>query len=155
MSQEACDQVLRDGDHRRLLKGWPELFPHLPGPQTDSDAEIVLHHARTQNPRIDFKLRAWSHRWLVDHSLPSGLPDELKPKAERLYSVVVSAVFVSANSNSPALKPLAKMVQSAMSDAVLEAEADGKLLDTPFVRARIQDARRRTFKQLLGTTGVR
>jgi hypothetical protein len=154
VSQAACDQVLRDGDHWRLLKGWPELFPHLPGPKNDDEAEIVLHHARTQNPRIDFKLRAWSHRWLVDHSLPSGLPDELKPKAERLYPVVVSAVFVSANSNSPALKPVAKLVQDAMSEAVLEADADGKLLDTPFVRARIQDARAKTLKQLLGSTGV-
>jgi len=151
----ACDQVLRDGDHRRLRKGWSELFPHLPGPQSDEDAEIVLHHARTQNPRIEFKLRAWSHRWLAERDIPSGLPDELKPKAERLYPVVVSAVFVSANSNSPALRPVAKMVQDAMSDAVLEAEADGKLLDTPFVRTRIQEARAKTFKQLLGTTGVK
>jgi len=47
------------------------------------------------------------------------------------------------------------MVQDAMSDAVLEAEADGKLLDTPFVRTRIQEARAKTFKQLLGTTGVK
>lgn len=155
MSQLACDQIARDGDHRRLRRAWPELFPHLPGPKTDDEAEIVLHHTRTQNPRIEFKLRAWSHRWLIERDLPSGLPDELKPKAERLYPVVVSAVFVSANSNSPALRPLAKLVQNAMSDAVLEAEADGRLLDAPFVRARIQDARKKTFKQLLGTTGAR
>ena len=150
MSQAACDQVLRDGDHRRLLKGWSEIFPHLRGPQTEADAKVVMHHARTQNPRIEFKLRAYSHSWLLERALPSGLPDELRPKAQRMYPVVVSAVGISVNTKNEFLKPIVGEVRQSMEYAVLEAEADGKLEDTPHVRKRMLEARKRTYKRLLG-----
>lgn len=150
MSQEVCDQILRDGDYRRLRKGWPELFLHLQGPQTDQDAEIVLHHARTQNPRIEFKARAWSHAWLTERELPSGLPDELKPSAERLYPKVASAVGISVKSNNPFIKPIVGEIRQSMEHAVLEAEADGKLLDVVHVRVRMAEARESTYRKLLG-----
>jgi hypothetical protein len=150
MAQHEFPAALESGDVQLVRRISAQLFPHLPQPATDEDAETQMHMARTQMPEVSFRARAWSHRWLTERSLPSQLPDELKPKAERLYPVVVEAVFVSANSNSAALRPVAKLVQAAMSDAVLEAEADGRLSDVPFVRARIQDARARTFKELLG-----
>jgi hypothetical protein len=153
MAQSEFAAALESGDVRLVRRASARMFPHMPQPKTVEDAEVSMHMARTQMAEISFRARAWSHAWLRERGLPSQLPDELRPKAERVYPVVVSAVFVSANSNSPALKPVAKLVQAAMSDAVLEAEADGRLLDTPFVRARIQEARARTFKQLLGTTG--
>ena len=148
--QSACDQILADGDHRRLRKAWPEVFPHLPGPKTDADAEIVMHHARTQNSRIAFKLRAYSHSWLIDHCLPSGLPDDLRPKAQRMYPVTVSAVGIAVTASNPLMQPVADQVRKAMESAVLEADADRKLDDSEFVRGRMQEARERTLKQLMG-----
>lgn len=111
----------------------------------------MLHHARTQNQRIEFKLRAYSHSWLVDRTFPSGLPDELRPRAERIYPVTVSAVGIAIKSRNPLLRPLATAVQTAMENAVLEADADHKLGDSVFVRARMNEARERTYKKLVGT----
>lgn len=145
--------ALEDGDVRLLMKASAVLFPHLPQPATVQDAETSMHMARTQADWLDLKRRGWSHRWLTERGLPSQLPDVLRPKAERLYPVVVEAVLVSANTSSPALRPVAQLVQRAMCDAVEEAAADGKLGDSEFVRARMFDARAKTFKQLLGTTG--
>lgn len=149
-AQSEFHAALESGDVRLVRKASAKLFPHLPQPESAEAAEASMHMARTQLAILPIEARAWSHCWLVERGLPSQLPDELKPKAERMYPIVVEAVFVSANSNSPMLKPVAKLVQAAMSDAVLEAEADGRLSDVPFVRARIQDARAKTFKQLLG-----
>lgn len=149
-AQSEFHAALESGDVRLVRAASAKLFPHLPQPASAEEAETSMHMARTQMATVSFSRRAWSHRWLTERGLPSQLPDMLKPKAERMYPIVVEAVFVSANSNSAALKPVAKMVQAAMSDAVLEAEADGRLSDIPFVRARIQDARARTFKELLG-----
>jgi hypothetical protein len=54
---------------------------------------------------VSFKARAWSHRWLTERALPSGLPDRLKPSAERVYSRVVEGVGISVNCRNPVLKP--------------------------------------------------
>jgi hypothetical protein len=74
----------------------------------------------------------------------------LKPSAERLYPVAVHAVGVSVNAASPLLRPIAAKVERAMSDAVAEVHADGRLLDGALVKARMAEARERTIKQLLG-----
>lgn len=112
-----------------------------------------MHMARTQMPNVTFKARAYSHRWLTERGFPSQLPDELKPRAERIYPVVTDAVFISANSHSPILKPIMPLVQGAMSDAVEDCYANGDK-EPLLVRGRIQEARRKSIKQLVGI-GVR
>lgn len=142
--------ALETGDVTLLLRIHPIAFPHLPAPLDHASAEISLHMARTQADWLPIKPRAYSHRWLLERDLPSQLPDALKPSAERLYPVVVEAVLISANSNSPLMRPAMKLVEQAMSDAVSEAHADGRLSDSQFVRGRIQDARKREIIKLFG-----
>jgi len=62
---------------------WAGIFPNEPQPQDDAATLATLHYARTLANSVPFKLRAYSHRWLCERNLPSGLPDALKPKAER------------------------------------------------------------------------
>ncbi len=147
-AQAEFRQALETGDVALLMRIHPILFPHAPAAPDRAAGEVQMHMARTQADWMALKPRAYSHRWLLERDYPSQLPDQLKPKAERLYPVVVEAVLVSANTNSPLLKPAMKLVQQAMSDAVEEAAADGKLSDSPFVRRRIQEARVRTMDQL-------
>lgn len=142
-------RALEEGDFRRLRALHSALLPHIPEPTTDAAAEISLHMARTQADWLDLRKRAWSHRWLSERGLPSQLPDELKPKAERLYPVITEAVFVSANTNSPLLKPVAQQIQRSMCDAVEDCFANGDR-DPHLVRKRMQESRETTLKQLLG-----
>lgn len=144
--------ALESGDYRRLRVLHSAVAPHLPAPPDDEAAEISLHMARTQAEWLGEKPRCYSHAWLTERGLPSQLPDALKPKAERLYPRIVEAVFVSCNSNSALLKPVAKMAQKAACDAVEDCYANGDR-DPVLVRARIREAKDRTFKALLGTTG--
>lgn len=132
-----------------IRKLWRHVSPHLPQPQTDAEALVTIHHARTQTDSIALKLRAWSHRWLLDHGYPSGLPDHLKPSAERIYPRVVEGVGISVNFRSPILQPIASLVRGAMEDAVSEAYADNNT-EPSFVRARMQEARETTVRKLVG-----
>jgi hypothetical protein len=145
-AQSEFHAALEKGDVSECRRIAAILFPHLP---QGADAEASMHMARTQIPTISFKARAYSHRWLTERGLPSQLPDELKPRAERLYPVVAEAVFLSANSNSPILKPMMPLVQGAMSDAVEDCYANGDKAPA-LVRSRIQEARRKSIRQLAG-----
>lgn len=127
---------------------WAQVFPHLPLPKTDDLVLVAIHRARTQAESVRFALRAYSHRWLEERGLPSGLPDELKPKADRIYPVVIGAVGVAVKSQFPAL---ANGVRSAMEHAVMDA-CDGRseklvTLDQSVVRSRMFEARDRVKRQ--------
>lgn len=108
------------------------LLPH-------SDAEILAtaHYARTQANTIPLRLRVYSHHWLLDHNLPSGLPDHLKSSTDRLYLREVTAVGIAVKSANAAL---AKAVEKAMSDVVAEMYADG-VTDSALIKARMEEAR--------------
>lgn len=134
-------------DIAQARKLWAHVNPHLPALGDDKQASIVLHHARTQAGNVPLKLRAYSHRWLVDGGYPSGLPDTLKPRAERMYPRFASTVGISVGSPFPAV---VTAVSGAMEGAVLEAEADGKLEDSRFVKARMMEARAYQHKKLFG-----
>ena len=121
------------------------VFPQLPPAGSDFEVLATLHCARTQSIFIPVKKRAWSHRWLLDLDLPSGLPDELKPRAERLYPTVVHAVGISVSSTSGLLAPLAKAMEQAMSEAVAEAYANHQS-EPEFITARMNEARDRVLK---------
>ena len=122
---------------------WAHVSPHLPQPQTDHDAlVIVIHHARTQALSMAFKLRAYSHRWLTERGLPSGLPDILRPAAERVYPRIVTGVGIAVKPTSPRRAQEAIALRGAMSDAVAEAYADGRT-EPEYVKMRMSEARER------------
>jgi hypothetical protein len=118
----------------------PLLRTLLPRP----DAEILAtaHYARTQANTIPLRLRVYSHHWLLDHNLPSGLPDRLKPIAERLYPREVTAVGIAVKSANAAL---AKAVEKAMSDTVAEMYADG-VTDPGLIKPRMAEVRDRILE---------
>lgn len=149
MTALAFRNLLNSGDVEGLRAFWRNASPHLPQPETREQAEIVMHRARTEAESIALDKRAYSHRWLCDRGLPSGLPDELKPRAERIYPRVVEAVGISVNARSEMLKPLARQVERAMADAVEEAFADGRT-DPGFIKARMAEVKARTWRQLMG-----
>jgi hypothetical protein len=140
-------QCLVDVDVTTMRKLWAYVAPHLPQPESDAEVEATIHHARTQANSILFKQRAYSHAWLLERGLPSGLPDNKRPRAERMYPRVVAGVGISVNAINPELEPLTLLVRGAMEDAVRELHADGRMLDTPLVKQRMEEARRRIYKR--------
>lgn len=108
-----------------------------------------MHRARTEAGGVSLRARAWSHRWLEERGFPSGLPDNLKPKAERLCPKVIGAVGISVNTSNPYLKPATVEVRQAMEYAVNDAYADGRT-DPAFVSQRMEEARAKTWRKLVG-----
>jgi hypothetical protein len=119
----------------------------MPQPGTDHEALITIHRARTEARSMPLSLRAYSHCWLVDHGVPSGLPDELKPRAERMYPRIVEAVGIAVKAGSAERIPLARRLRKAMEDAVAECYADGDT-EPAFVRGRIVEARKKVFAEM-------
>lgn len=142
-------RCLKTVDVDGIRRLWSNVSPNMPQPHDDSSALVAIHHARTQCRAIAFRDRAYSHRWLTDNGYPSGLPDELRPKAEQTYHTVVQGVGISCNARSELFKPIVKLVQRSMEDAVSEAFADGKT-DPEHVSARMSEARADTVRLLLG-----
>ncbi len=153
MSAASFRTLLQAGDVNALRKAWTQVAPHLPQPASYEQAEIVMHHARTQAGTITLKARAWSHRWLVERDLPSGLPDDLKPQAERLYPRVAEAVGISVRTRNAYFQPAAAEAQKAMEGAVEQCYADRRT-DPAFVKARMAEAKDKTYKALFGVTHV-
>lgn len=141
-------RCLLEADVQGARKLWAETQPQLPQPASDAEAEIMLHHARTCMESIPLRPRAYSHRWLVERSLPSALPDELKSRAERMYPVIAEGVGIAVLGRG-VYAPISKLVQAAMAEAVVECYADGQR-ETEFVKARMQEARHRVVRDLLG-----
>lgn len=139
-------QLLAIGDVTALRRAWRKVAPHLPQPATDMEAEIVMHNACTQAESIGFRHRAWSHRWLCERGLPSGLPDQLRPRAERLYPRIAEGVGIGSVMVTPATLPLRRVMQ----DAVLEVYADYRQPNPNVVRGRMLEMRSRERKRLLG-----
>jgi len=121
----------------------------MPQPKSEAEARAIMHHACTQTPIIAFRSRAYSHRWLLDHGLPSGLPDNLRPAAEREYPKVVDAVGIAVASLSDAMAPAVPIVRGAMESVVLEHYADG-VRDPEIIKPRMIEARDKAIKKLLG-----
>jgi hypothetical protein len=132
-----------------IRKLWAHVSPHLPQPQSDAEALVTIHQARTQAKSVAFNLRAYSHRWLTDNGYPSGLPDDLKPSAERVYPKIVEAVGISVNFRTLEFRPVANLVRGAMSDAVMESFAD-RVVDPVKVSAHMAEAKRTAVRKLLG-----
>lgn len=145
--------LLEAGDVRGLRRHWAAIAPNMPQPKNAEEAEIVMHRARTEAESVSFRHRAYSHHWLNERGLPSGLPDRLKPSAERLYPRVALGVGISVNTRNEYLKPAMLEVRGAMENAVMEADADGKLENAAFVQKRMNEAKDRTMRALFGLQG--
>lgn len=141
--------VLATVDVARMRKLWAHISPHLPCPEKDDDVVVAIHMARTQAASIAFRQRAYSHRWLTERGYASQMPDALRPAAERMYPRIVEAVGIAVHSSSPLMKPVAGIIQKAMSDAVEDAFASGRK-DPVFVQNRMREARESTVRKLLG-----
>lgn len=151
MTALALRNLLEAGDVEGCAAYWRKHAPQMPQAESRDQTEIVMHLARTASESVTLDRRAWSHRWLLDRGLPSQLPDGLKPKAERLYPERRVAVGISINFNSPWMKGAERLVQSAMEEAVLEADAHGKIEDAAFVSARMAEAKAKAMKSLFGS----
>lgn len=149
MSGLAFRNLLEAGDVDGLRRFWREVMPNMPQPETRDAAEMQMHMARTSSFSLPLKHRAYSHRWLSDRELPSQLPDNLRPKAERMYPRVVEAVGISVNTNSEYIRPALIEVRGAMEDAVEDCFANGDR-EPELVRRHMFEARKRTFKALFG-----
>lgn len=150
-AQAEFRQALMAGDVDLCARIAAETNPHLPR-VSRADAEIQMHHARTLMASLPLRYRAYSHAWLSERGLPTGLPESLKPAAERLYPRKVKGVMIGikGEATSP-FRPALIQIRQAMEGAVLEAEADGRLDDDAHVKARMAEARARKHKLLFGT----
>jgi hypothetical protein len=137
---DAFRRCLIDLDVVGVCDLWFYAAPHLPQPKNNDEALATLHYARTQAGSIPVRLRCYSHAWLCERGLPSGLPDWLKPKAARLYPHSVHAVGIAVKPLSAASEPLARAIEKVMSNAVLECYADG-ITDPNIIKVRMNAAR--------------
>lgn len=135
-----CLEALDVEGVRRL---WAHIAPQF-AQCTDAEALAALHMARTAAESITLRLRAYSHRWLSDNGYPSALPDALRPKAERMYPKIVTAVGISVISK---YRQVADEVGGAMRDVVENCYADGKE-DPEYIRPRMLEARQIARKRL-------
>jgi hypothetical protein len=119
-------RCLAELDVARTKALWSLVNPYLPPPENDEQILVTLHMARTRANSLSTKQRAYSYRWLTERGYPSGLPDALKPVAERLYPKVVGAVGISVNFTLNELKPAGRLIEKAMSDTVMDLYADGE-----------------------------
>jgi hypothetical protein len=146
MRQDDFRAALEAGDVRLVCRMWAAFMPHLPQPE---DGAAAMHMARTVAETVSFKARAWSHRWLTEHGLPSQLPDNLRPSAERIYPRIVEGVGISVNCRNPWMKPAMVEVQGAMEGAVADCYANGDTAPV-IVRPRMFEAREKTMRSLFG-----
>lgn len=142
-----CLQTL---DLNRARKLWAHVFAHLPPPGTDEELEQQLHLARTQTRSLTLNERAYSHRWLTERMLPTGLPDHERASAERMYPAPARAVGISLNTRNEIIKPILVHVREAMEYMVHDAFAEGKADDSNFIRNRMNEAKNQTLRTLLG-----
>lgn len=136
MTMRAALAALDVGLMRRM---WAAISPHLPQPQSDADALIAMHMARTASESITLADRVYSHRWLTERALPSQLPDRLRPSAEQVVPRVVTSVGIAVKSQYPVVHDA---ITGAMQAAVEDCYANGD--EAPeIVKPRMMEARRK------------
>lgn len=139
-------RCLNDCDVAAARQLWHLIAPKAPAPKTDYDALCVIHYARTISLTVNLRLKAYSHHWLIDHGLPSGLPEELRNKADRLYPQISDSVGVACKSSFP---EVANAVQSAMNSAVIDCYDEGRR-EPDYVKPLMTERRMRVKKALHG-----
>lgn len=112
----------------------------------------MLHRARTEAEVVPLSLRAYSHRWLIERDIASGLPDRFRPMAERMYPRREETVGIICVARSPLFAPISKLVERAAADAVSDLYSSSKRPADEAVKSAIGEARKKTVKKLLGRT---
>src|SRR5215831_15972324 len=139
---EIMRRALEEHDLVTCCKLWERVAPNLPQPKSEHEARIIMHYACTQTTNVRLRSRAYSHRWLIDNGYPSGLPDELKPRAERMFPKIMDAVGIACGTASEVMRPLVPYVRGAMEHVVLDHYADG-VKDPKIIKPRMLEARRK------------
>lgn len=143
-------RCLEAGDVAGVRRLWAHVRPGMPQPKTDREAEIILHMARTQSIVCSFAARAYSHRWLLDNGYPSQLPDNLKPKADRMYPPIHEGVGLALGATGALGRAIKPQIENAMVYAINEVYADHKRPFAPTVKKRMFEAKDKITKKLIG-----
>lgn len=140
--------ALRDRDIPLLIKASAVLFPDAPVP-TEAEALVQMHVARTMQGWMTIEERSYSHFWLLEQGLPSMLPPELLPKADRYRPEAKSAVGIVYATGKEWLKPAAPIIGMAMAKAVSD---NAELIETDpeLLRDKIAFAKSDEFQRLFG-----
>jgi len=141
-------RALEAGDSKELRRLWSHSHSHLPQ-VSEKEAEKMLHLARCGTGTLPLKLRAYSHRWLVERNIPSPLPDEIRPECERLYPRIADSVALCFRASNPAFKEVAAYAQHKASLAVEEMWAENDK-DPLRVRNRIKEVKLQSEREMLG-----
>lgn len=131
---------------RRL---WAHVAPHLPQPKGDYGVQVMIHSARTQCRSIAFRYRAYSHQWLLANGLPSPLPDQERPRAERRDFQFAVGVGIAIKATTPLGRAVKPAVVRACGARAAELVGNG-VLDSTVLSREIQKTRARTLKALIG-----
>lgn len=150
--QDEFRDALATLDVAKAQEIWSQVNPGFPV-GTEDEILVSLHMARTSAEFLALRARAYSHAWLLERGYRSLLPDGLRPKAQRIYPVIAMGVGIAVKgfiNGGPVQRAALVEIRTSMEDAVLEAEADGKLADAGHVKKRMQAARRKTIDKLFG-----
>lgn len=130
-------RCLVTADVAGLMKLWAYVAPHLTD-QTPAQALLTLHMARCEAKSISLKLKAWSKAFLADHGIRKidgkwceGL---LKP------IIISEAVGIASRSAGGRVLALNRKVMTAMTDALLNAQAKG-ITEAPWQKELMLKAR--------------
>ena len=143
---EELRRCLVDCDIPAIRHLWNHISPQIPVPEDDGDVLIQIHLARTATERIPFRFRAYSHSWLTERKIRSLLPDNLRPRAERMYPRIVSAVGICVASLSNRKTDYHHAVSTAMGDVVENFYADG-IEDPVRIKAAMKEVHDKLRKQ--------
>lgn len=142
---KAMHEALETLDTDALGKIWAQAMPNMPQLKTDKARLAAAHMARTQMPTIAFKLRAYSHQWLLERGYSSQLPDEMRRSAERVYPVKVGVVGISVNTPAHRAEH-GSYIRTEMENAVLDCYANGDT-DPRIVHPRMMEVRKKAQRQ--------
>lgn len=143
---EELRRCLVDCDIEGIRTLWNYISPNIRVPEDDADVLIQIHMARTATERIPFRFRAYSHKWLTERTIPSFLPDEMKPRAERMYPRIVSAVGVCVATIGNKKNDYHHAVSTALCDVVENFYADG-VEDPVLIKAAMKEVHDKLRKE--------
>lgn len=144
-------RCLVDCDVQGAMKIWVHVFPNMPLPGNEEETLMVIHMTRTATERLPFRFRAYSHRWLMERqannpAIRSLLPDDLKPRAERMYPRVVSAVGICVATFGNKKTDYHHHVSTKLCELVADMYADG-IEDPVVIKARMKELHDKLRKQ--------
>ena len=133
-------RCLVDCDKEGIRKIWKHVAPNMPIPENDDDTLVCIHITRTATERLPFRFRAYSHSWLRERFPvnPSLLPEDLKPRAERMYPRIVSAVGICVASFGNKKTDYHHHVSTKLCELVADMYADG-IEDPVLIKARMKE----------------